>query len=269
MNIEEERQRARKEGVTREENLPFLLEPKGAAAAGVLLVHGFTASPWEMRLFAEGAAAAGFAALTVRLPGHGTTVEDLAERTFEEWLAEVERGYRLLAGRGLRVYGIGMSTGSLLLLALAGRCPLLGTVLLSPYLRLRHRLAPAAGLLRFVHPYQRHPLAGDLAPFYYDRRPLHGVYQLSRLVRHVRRMLTGLALPALMVGAAGDRTAEVDSIYELFRLLGSRRKECHFFGPEVPHILATRENPRWRETLRLTLDFLRDLEAERSGEQAP
>jgi carboxylesterase len=66
--------------------------------------------------------------------------------------------------------------------------------------------------------------------------------------------------PVLMIGAAGDRTIQVDSAYELFDALPGRRKECHFFGPEVPHILTTGENPRLRQTLRLTFDFLRCLE---------
>ena len=40
-----------------------------------------------------------------------------------------------------------MSTGALLLLLLAARRPFAGQVLLSPYLRLQHPLAPLAGPL--------------------------------------------------------------------------------------------------------------------------
>jgi carboxylesterase len=65
--------------------------------------------------------------------------------------------------------------------------------------------------------------------------------------------------PALVVSSSGDKTVEPESARELFRQLGSRHKEYHCFGPEVPHILTTPENPRWRETLRLTLDFLQRL----------
>lgn len=256
-------ERARRAGVSRAENLPFLLEPQHPPQAGVLLVHGFTASPWEMRLFAEELAKAGFAALGVRLPGHGTSPEDLAGRRWEEWREAVEEGRRALLDRGLRTYGVGMSTGSLLLLALEGGTPMAGQVLLSPYLRLRHRLAPAAGLLRFVHPFQRRPMDAARSPFYYDRRPVSGVYQLGRLIGAVRSRLAEATTPTLLLGAAGDRTVHVDSAYDLFRRLGSRRKECHFFGPEVPHILATRENPRWREALDLTREFLADLERQR------
>ena len=266
MSRDIERERSRREGVVREENLPFLMEPRQPATAGVVLVHGFTASPWEMRLFGEAAAEAGFTALGVRLPGHGTTPEDLAGRRYEEWLSTVEDGCRMLSARGLRIYGIGQSTGGLLLLAAAGRLPISGLILLSPYLRLRHRLAPAAGLVRFFRSYQRHFVPRELAPFYYDRRPVNGVYQLYRLIRRVRNHLERVTAPLLMIGSTGDRTIQVDSAYELFDALPGRRKECHFFGPEVPHILTTEENPRLRQTLQLTFDYLRCLEKENASD---
>jgi carboxylesterase len=265
MTIEAEQERSRREGVVREENLPFLMEPRQPSTAAVVLVHGFTATPWEMRLFGEAAAEAGFTALGVRLPGHGTTPEDLAKRRYEEWLDSVEEGWRMLSGRGLRVYGIGQSTGGLLLLAAAARLPIAGLVLLSPFLRLRHRLAPAAGLIRFFRSFQRRPVLRELAPFYYDRRPVNGVYQLHRLIRRVRNQLEKVTAPTLLIGAKGDRTVQVDSAYELFDALPGPRKQCHFFGPEVPHILTTGENPRLRQTLRLTFDFLRSLEEENAS----
>ncbi|HEY7746321.1 MAG TPA: alpha/beta fold hydrolase [Desulfuromonadales bacterium] len=260
MTIEEEVNRGRRDGVVREENLPFLLHPARPAKAGVLLVHGFTASPWEMRLFGEALAAEGYLALGVRLPGHGTTAEDLVHRSYEEWQTAVERGYRQLAEQGLRCYGIGMSTGALLVLLLAASRPLQGLVLLSPFLKLRHPLSPATGLLRFFKRFQHREVTENLAAYYYDRRPVNGVYQLCRLTRRIRKVLGSVTTPALVVSSTGDQTVEPESARELFRQLASRHKEYHCFGPDVPHILTTPENPRWRETFRLTLDFLQSLE---------
>jgi len=261
MGIAEEQEKARREGVRREENLPFLLAPTGPRRGAVILVHGFTASPWEMRLLGEALAKEGYAALGIRLPGHGTCPEDLERRCYEEWLSAVERGQDLLAPEGGPVYGIGMSTGALLLLA-ASR-PLAGLVLLSPFLRLRHRLAWATVLLRHFKKFQQHPVKRDLAGFYYDRRPLNGIYQIGRLIRRVRSRLPQVTTPTLLISAGGDRTVDAKSAREIFQQLASRRKEHHCFGPEVPHVLATRENPRWQETLALILAFLRSLEPER------
>ncbi len=263
MTIDEEQRRARAEGVARKENLPFLLTPSGTVKAGVLLVHGFTATPWEMRRPAEALARAGFLCLAVRLPGHGTTPADLAERRLEEWQEAVDRGYRLLAERTDRVYGVGMSTGALLLLTLAGLRPLCGAVLLSPFLRLRHRLAPAAGLLRYIVRYQVRQLPAELAPHYYDLRPVNGVYQLYRLVRQVRGLLGRITMPTLVINTKGDQTVDPASGAELYRRLGSATKEHHLLGEDVPHILTTDENPRLAETMGLVSDFLDRLERER------
>ncbi|HKK02145.1 MAG TPA: hypothetical protein VJ955_08260, partial [Desulfuromonadales bacterium] len=80
---------ARRAGVTLSANLPFLLFPKSAPKTGVLLVHGFSASPREMYGVGERLAEAGYVALGVRLPGHGTSPADLRTRRFEEWLQTV------------------------------------------------------------------------------------------------------------------------------------------------------------------------------------
>ena len=56
---------------------PFRLEPGNQhhARAAVLLLHGFTGSPWEVRPLGESLAARGFHVLAPQLPGHGTTPE--------------------------------------------------------------------------------------------------------------------------------------------------------------------------------------------------
>jgi len=47
---------------------------------GVVCIHGFTGSPYEMRYLGEALARAGRTVRNLLLPGHGTSVDDL-ERT--------------------------------------------------------------------------------------------------------------------------------------------------------------------------------------------
>jgi len=246
---------ARQEGVTRNDALPFLLEPRGGPLGGALLVHGFTATPWEMRLLAEGLANAGYLALAVRLPGHGTTPEDLASRTRHDWLGAVTAGYRLLQERGLPTFGVGMSTGGLLLGMLATEMPLVALTLLSPFLRLAHPLAPLAEVLKRWRPYQERALVAGSENHYYRRRPLAGVAEVQRLARELAPRLPQLSLPVLAIAAEGDETVDVASGLNLFGRLGSRHKEYHRFGPDAPHVLATAENPFQARVLELLLSF--------------
>ena len=63
-------------------------------STGVLLCHGFTGNPSVAA--AVGRLASRQAGLTVslpRLPGHGTTWQEMARTRWEDWYAEIDRAY--------------------------------------------------------------------------------------------------------------------------------------------------------------------------------
>lgn len=78
---------------------------------GALVLHGFTGNPGSMRGLAEALAAAGFTVELPRLPGHGTTVEDMIPTGFPDWLATAEAAYADLAARCEKVVVVGLSMG--------------------------------------------------------------------------------------------------------------------------------------------------------------
>jgi carboxylesterase len=84
--------------------------------AGALCLHGFTGNPGSMRGVAEAFAAAGFSVELPRLPGHGTTVDDMLTTSWEDWTGEVEAAYERLAARTDRVVAAGLSMGGSLTL---------------------------------------------------------------------------------------------------------------------------------------------------------
>jgi carboxylesterase len=199
-----------------------------------------------MRPLAEFLADAGIASLAVRLPGHGTSPEDLADRRWEEWLNTILDGHRILNMEFRAIYGVGMSTGCLLLLALAKTCPLRGLVLFSPYLRVLHGLAPYAGWLKWVRPYHEKPTDDDLHGRYYKRRPVAGIHQINRLIKTVHSQLPEITCPVLAFNGEGDQTVDISSGRQLVDLMGSPLKIHELYGPEVPHVMTREENPcRW------------------------
>lgn len=110
-------------------------EPYSAAggAVGVLVLHGFTGSPFSMRPLAEAFAAAGSTVELPRLPGHGTSVEDMAGYRFDDWAAAADSAYADLAARCDRVVVAGLSMGGTLALQLAADHPqIAGAVLVNP-----------------------------------------------------------------------------------------------------------------------------------------
>jgi len=90
---------------------------------GALVVHGFSGTPQSMRGLALAFAAAGFAVELPRLPGHGTSVEDMATTGWADWSGEVERAYVELASRCDRVVVAGLSMGATLAARLTARHP--------------------------------------------------------------------------------------------------------------------------------------------------
>jgi carboxylesterase len=101
--------------------------------AGALCIHGFTGNPSSMRPVAEALAEAGFSVELPRLPGHGTSLEDMQTTGWDDWSAAVELAYRSLATRTGRVVVCGQSMGGALALWLAARHPeLAGLVCINP-----------------------------------------------------------------------------------------------------------------------------------------
>jgi len=102
---------------------PWSTDGSGPGAPGALCIHGFTGNPTSMRPVAEAFAAAGFAVELPRLPGHGTTVEDMLTTSWEDWSAEAEAAYQRLAARAGKVVVAGLSMGGTLTVWLATRHP--------------------------------------------------------------------------------------------------------------------------------------------------
>lgn len=256
LTIEHEIERARAAGVSHPENLPYLLAPDHPNQHGVLLVHGFGSTPREMRALADYLFERNFTVLGIRLPGHGTSPEDLAKRRAEEWLTAVERGYQILQHKSLKISAVGLSTGSLLLLQLCRLRPVERLVLLSPYLRLKHPLSPFSNILSFFIPFYHRQIEASERPFYYQRRPLSAIGQLNRLRSQVKNILYDIKTPTLVITSTGDQTIYPGTAEQLFNQLGSKDKNFHCYGDEVPHVLTTEENPCQADVFQRTTAFL-------------
>ena len=98
-------------------NRTFELSPAGPVRGGVLLVHGLTDSPYSVKAVAEIYRDAGFSALCLRMPGHGTVPGALTEAKWEDWRAAVRLGARHVRtriGAGLPFHLVGYSNGGAL-----------------------------------------------------------------------------------------------------------------------------------------------------------
>lgn len=90
---------------------------------GVLLIHGLTGTPNEMRLLGKGLSKQGFTVSGMQLAGHCGDVEDLLATGWRDWYASVQRAADELASQVDHLFVAGLSMGALLALKLAADRP--------------------------------------------------------------------------------------------------------------------------------------------------
>jgi carboxylesterase len=176
------------------------------------VLHGFTGSPVSMRPLAEALADAGFVVEMPRLPGHGTSVEDLAETGWDDWLAEAERALGDVRSRtpGGKVVVVGLSMGGALTAALAeGHPELAGIVLINAPVAAPPELAASleemmAGGVEVID-----SIGGDIADpdadeASYDATPLRPLVTMLMTGDDVRARLGDIGQPTLLITSRQD-----------------------------------------------------------------
>ncbi|MBE2250683.1 MAG: alpha/beta fold hydrolase [Myxococcus sp.] len=214
---------------------PFELGPANAHTA-VLLLHGFTGSPWEVRPLAQSLADRGFYVSVPRLPGHGTVPEDMLWVTWREWLAHAEASFEALS-RFPRVCVAGLSMGGLLGLLLAERhqARVSKLVLMAPVMRVQQRAGQllerlGARALRGFGASWLKKTTTDLedeqararAPVL-PQYPLGRLLDLFELQKLARRAAPRVTAPTLIAAARHDHVVAFDSLEALHAQLPTSR----------------------------------------------
>lgn len=206
----------------------------------LLLVHGFTSSPSELRRLGYTLHDAGYHVEGIRLPGHGSTPEEMLKTRWEDWLGHVIKMYDRLTEEGRQVIPIGHSMGGLLTLVLATMRDMPGLVCLSAPIYIRSRLAKLAPILQIVKKYHQKKNNGSVAreiieeAMTYDRTPVPCVVSLQRGIRRTKKVLPLVQAPALIMQGGRDGTVQEKSARYIFEHIGSSRKWFRYY-PDSSH----------------------------------
>jgi carboxylesterase len=220
---------------------PFFFE---GGTTACLLVHGFSGSPPEMRSMGEYLAAQGLTVVGVRLAGHGTSPEEMAQTTWRDWVASAEAGLQTLQKRCDTVFVAGLSMGGLITLHLAAHHPLTGIIAMAAPAYIadwRFRFVPlVCPFMRWYIPDTDSDLTDPEAEARfsaYDRLPTSALAGLGQLLSLVRRELPQVRAPALIMQGRCDRTVPPESAQIIFDSLGTDDKELVWW-PNSGHCMT-------------------------------
>ncbi len=245
---------------------PVFLRAQPGQQRGVLLVHGFTGSPYELHLLAAHLHTAGYHCLLPRLAGHHQSLATLAQTGWPDWLQSAEEAlqqlHRAIAAStdaAPRIAVVGLSMGGLLTFDLARRYaagftnpagPVIAAIatLATPlFLHQRNerairRLARLPGLRSLAVPKlfgadlrERGRPQPPLKPL---GMPIRCLDSLLDLMAHVRLGLPEVRQPALLCHGVQDHTAPYASLAAIAKAIGTPATDLRTVAlPRSYHLL--------------------------------
>jgi carboxylesterase len=221
-------------------------ELTGGKRIGVLLSHGFTGSPYSIKPWGRYLADLGYAVTVPRLPGHGTSWQQLNITTWADWYGEVLRAFDSLRQENDAVVVGGLSMGGALALQLAARrdAEISGVVLVNPAVATKRRDVKLLPVLK--HLVSSFPaIANDIKrpgqdEHAYDRTPLKATHSMLSAWPGVIEGLPRITKPVLYLRSSEDHV--VDELSEGLILRGLASTDVRRSALTNSYHVATLDN---------------------------
>jgi carboxylesterase len=223
------------------QNVEFRYE---GGRSGVLLIHGLTGTPTEMRLLGKGLNRAGYSVYGMQLAGHCGDVDDLLKTSWEDWYASVEAAAEQFRHEVDHLFVAGLSMGAVLALKLAAEHPewVKGVGVYGATFKYDGWATPWYGKLSFLLPlidrfrigrhrmvHENEPyglrderlrhqisslmLGGDSAAAGLPGNPWPSLAQMYKMAAVVRRDLPRVVAPCLVAHATEDDVASIGNAH--------------------------------------------------------
>lgn len=189
---------------------PFDLEGGDHA---LLMIHGFTGSPSHMRYIGDKVHAAGYSVRGILLPGHGTSVEDMAQSSGTQWLDACSQALLEMKQKYRRVSVAGLSMGGILSLLLAESLDPACVILFAPAMKYRRRMNNLSPVVKRFMPVMKGGARRDPPDtflydydFGYPDTPVAKVEDMTRLQREAWEHIADVKCPAIVFQSHGDNS---------------------------------------------------------------
>lgn len=213
-------------------NKPFFFP--GTNGKGVLLIHGWTSTPYEVRRLGKYLNENGYTVSGPLLRGHGTTPEDLENVRWQEWMADLEKAYGDLKKGCSEIFVGGTSIGSNLAINFAAqKNDVAGLILLAtPYrVKLEKIVVPFAKIFKKFKKYSKKfypPTFGVSTTITrlisYPYYPVASALETFDLVMKSREILGKITQPCLIMQSTHDHVVSRDSLEKIYGDIRSKIK---------------------------------------------
>lgn len=214
-------------------NKPFYFP--GTNRKAVLLIHGWTSVPYEVRRLGMYLNEHGFTVSIPMLKGHGTVPKDLENVHWIDWFSDVKESYQELKKNHEKVYVGGTSIGANLAMLLAEEeTDISGIVLMAtPYkINFEHICTFFARILLIFKKYNRkvYPPTFGLSTtitrlISYQSYPIASALETYELVKEARKKLNSINQPCFIIQSLSDHVVARNSIDEIYNRISSGIKK--------------------------------------------
>ncbi|KKP78187.1 MAG: Alpha/beta hydrolase fold protein [Candidatus Moranbacteria bacterium GW2011_GWF2_35_39] len=207
----------------------------GTNGKAVLLIHGWTSVPYEVRRLGKYLNENGYTVSGPLLRGHGTKPEDLENVRWEEWLCDVTRAYEELAKDHEKIFVAGTSMGANLTAMLAkNKANISGIILMAmPYkIKLEKISVFIANIVKWFKKYYKKfypPTFGASTTITrlisYQSYPIKSALELYKLMKISRKVLLKVKQPCFILQSNRDHVVAKNSLEKIYEKIGSKIKE--------------------------------------------
>ncbi len=197
---------------------------------GVMLIHGLTGIPEEMRLLGEFLNSKGATVYGVRVAGHGTTPEELSKLTWKDLYQSVEEKLEKFKSQNIsKIVVGGLSMGGMLTLALAIKHKEIDKIftLSAPIELLDWRIKLIPILKIFIKYYKKEPEneINGLPHYSYSVIPLNTIYELYKAEKIIKKDLQKITQPILIIHSKGDKSVTIKNAQIIYDNVSSTEKK--------------------------------------------
>jgi len=207
----------------------------------ILLIHGFTGSPAELRLLGNKLNQNGYTVYAPLLAGHGRTPEEMAKTDEIDWWNSVVEAYQWLQEKeDKKIIAIGLSMGGILALKLAYSKELYAVISMAAPIYVRDKRINWVRWLKYLKAYQVKKSKAEHIEQYlasYDRTPLVCVESLHKLIAEVKQQLSKVAIPTLVLQGRKDETVIPESAEYIYNNVSSDFKQLIWYDKST-HIMT-------------------------------